>query len=144
MSTIQAPANYCSFTVSVDPGQQFSFDLVSTIGTYPGTTVSYLPNTGELKTVGYFLAAALNNQKPSPISLSQESGQRTLSMSVSGSTVTITLFEGNISTTLSVAFSTVYHWFMLSIAASTAIEWSGGHADRLIAPAPSVGEADAQ
>lgn len=139
MSAIQAPNYYCSFTVSVSSDQQFSFELVSNLSTLPGTVVAYLPSREELKTVGYFLVAALNKQSPSPISLSQENGQRKLSMSVSGSTLTITLFEGNISTTLSVAFSTVYHWMMLSAAASTAIDWSGGQADKLVAPPPSVG-----
>jgi hypothetical protein len=139
MSTIQAPNNYCSFTVMVFPNQQFAFELVSNMGTVPGTIVAYLPSVEELQTVGQFLVAALNYRNPSPISLSQENSQRTLSMSASGSTVTITLYEGNISTTLSVAFSTVYHWIMLSTAASTALAWSGGQADRLVAPAPSLG-----
>ena len=140
MSTIQAPNNYCSFTVYVAPDQQFAFELLSNMGTLPGTVVAYLPSTEELQTVGNFLVAALNYRNPSPISLSEENGQRTLSMSVSGSTtVTITLYEANISTTLSVAFSTVYHWIMLATAASTALSWSGGPADRLVAPAPSVG-----
>ena len=139
MSTIQAPTNYCSFTVIVTSDQQFSFELVSNLGTVPGTIVAYLPSIEELRTVGQFLVAALNNQSPSPISLSEENGQRKLSMSVSGSTLTITLYEGNIATTLSVTFSTVYHWIMLSTAASTALGWSGGPADRLAAPVPSAG-----
>jgi hypothetical protein len=94
--------------------------------------VAYLPIPDELKTVGNFLVAALNNQKPQPIKLSQENGQRTLAMSASGSTVTITIFEANVSTTLSVAFSTQSHFFILGSAASQCISWSGGEAPKFI------------
>ena len=138
MATIQAPTDYCSFQLVVSPGEQFSFQLISNLSMYPGTSVAYLPVTEELQTVNVFLVAALNNQNPAPIALSQNvDGQRTLSMSVSGTTVVVTLYEANISTTLSVAYSLVAHWFILANVASLALAWSDGQADPLVPPAPS-------
>jgi len=108
---------------------------VSNLNTLPGALVAYLPDQKDLQTVGNFLVAALNNTKPAPITLSQEvDGQRTLSMSVSGPTVTVTMFEANISTTLSVAFSTMYHYFILAELATSALSWSGGEAPELKPP----------
>ena len=129
MSAIQAPSPYCYFQLVVPPDQQFSFVLLSNLSGYPGTIVAYLPSISDLQMAGDFLVAAINKRNPNPIKLSAENGQRTLSMSASGPTVTITLYEANIQTTLSVEFSTVAHYFILANAASLALSWSGGRAD---------------
>ncbi|MDQ3817005.1 MAG: hypothetical protein M3362_04860 [Acidobacteriota bacterium] len=129
MSSIQAPGPYCCFQLVITPGQQFAFELFSNLTEYPGIMVAYLPSISDLQTVGNFLIAALNNQNPSPIQLSEEDGQRTLSMSALGPAVTITMYEANIQTTLSVVFSTMAHYFILATAGNLSQIWSGGQAE---------------
>jgi hypothetical protein len=135
MSSVPAPNNYCLFRLVVPPDLNFSLDLVSNLSTTPGTLVSFLPGKPDLQIVGDFLVAALNNKNPIPVSLTQDvNGKRTLSMTASGSSVTITIFEANVSTTLSVTFSTVAHFFILATAASGALAWAGSAAPKLAAP----------
>lgn len=125
MTTIQAQEACCFFQLFVYPDQEFSFDLYAATNSIPGGVMAaYLPSRSDLLAVGNFLAAVFNNQSPSPIALSTEDGQRTLSMSASGSVVTITAYEANINTTLSVAFQKTFYGFMLTSVATLALIWA--------------------
>jgi len=135
MATISAPNNYCLFTLDVAPGDNFSLTLVSNLNSLPGTLVAYIPSQQDLQTVGNFLVAALNGKNPQQVNLSQNvSGKRTLSLSTSAGTVTVTIYEENISTTLSVVFSMTYHYFILAVAANDSLIWSGSEAPKLVPP----------
>ena len=123
MATIQAPESYCCFQFIAYPNYQSSFALYCYVNNMQSMAY-YTPSASDMQAAGNFIIAALNHQKPGPINLSAEGGQRTLSMSATSSTITITLYEANISSKVSVGFPLSNYSQMLSNAATSAIDWA--------------------